>query len=70
MTKQGNSDKMNDKEFLTVADIQQLLHVGKNKAYSIVNLSCFPKIKIGKQYYIPQKDFIKWLDCNINKKIV
>ena len=51
----------NKKQILSVKDVQNILGCSKNKAYSIVGAQGFPKIKIGKQFYIPEEEFQKWI---------
>lgn len=46
---------------LDIKDIQRYLRCGHNKAYKIIQTKGFPRIKIGGRYYIPQKEFEKWL---------
>lgn len=45
--------EMTDK-LLSVSDIQEHLGIGRNKAYSLIKLKSFPKIKIGSTYHIPE----------------
>ena len=40
-------------EMLTPTDIQKHLKIGRNKTYQLIQLSSFPKIKIGNTYRIP-----------------
>lgn len=60
-----SSEKM-----LTAKDIQQLLGCGRNKVYQILNTNTLPKIKIGKQYYVPQSEYNKWVNRNLQKEIL
>jgi excisionase family DNA binding protein len=46
---------------LKVKDIQEALGCSGKKAYAIVNQKDFPKIKIGKTFYIPEDEFDKWV---------
>lgn len=66
---------MNDHQYsldkmLTAKDIQKLLGCGKNKVYQILGSNTLPKIKIGKQYYVPQSEYDKWVSRNLNKEIL
>ena len=45
-------------EFLTVKDLQEILHIGKSKAYELCKLKGFPVIKIGSKKLIYKKDVI------------
>lgn len=42
-------------KMLTVKDIAEHLNVGHNKAYAIVRLRGFPKVKIGRSYMLKGK---------------
>ena len=53
-----------DKKMYTVKDIKNYFNCGINQAYSIVNRKGFPKVKIGRKYYIPKEQFEKWVVRN------
>lgn len=53
---------------LTIKDIQTHLHIGRDTAYSLVKLSTFPSIKIGRTYLIPLAEYRKWLSKSIGKE--
>lgn len=46
-------------EMLTPTDIQKHLKIGRNKTYQLIQLSSFPKIKIGNTYRIPKEKYLK-----------
>lgn len=48
-------------KILKVNDVAKILGCSDKKAYSIVHQSDFPKITIGRGYYIPESAFSKWL---------
>lgn len=50
-------------------DIQKHLKIGRNKTYQLIQLSSFPKIKIGNTYRIPKEKYLKWISDNIRKTI-
>lgn len=54
---------------LTIKNISEELHIGKNKAYNLLKVEGFPYIKIGNQYLIPQEEFDKWIMANIGRHI-
>ena len=56
-------------KYLTVSDIKETFGCSKNKAYKIINIKGFPKIKIGKNYYIDHEAFLKWQKENMNTTI-
>lgn len=56
---------MNDQlvKVLTVKDVQEHLHIGKNKANSLFkDDNTFPSFKIGRQHFILESEYIKWLN--------
>lgn len=55
---------------LKVKDIQKNLGVSKDKAYTIIRTKGFPKIKIGRRYYIPEKEYEKWLKEHLRRKVI
>jgi predicted DNA-binding transcriptional regulator AlpA len=47
---------------LTVADIREILSIGRNAAYELMNQKDFPVYKIGKLYKRVNRDeFFQWL---------
>lgn len=56
-------------EMLAPTDIQKHLKIGRNKTYQLIQLSSFPKIKIGNTYRIPKEKYLKWISDNIRKTI-
>lgn len=60
---------MKENRMLKVSDIQNHLGVGKNRAYEIIKLKSFPKIKIGHRYYIPEDAYNKWIENYTKKNI-
>lgn len=46
---------------LTVKDLQQILKIGSNSAYTLIHSKAFPVIKIGQSYRIPAEPFYAWL---------
>ncbi len=58
-----------EKDYLTVKDLQSYLGFGKNKIYTLVNQNDFPKIKIGKNFLIPKEELNIYLKRKIYKTI-
>lgn len=58
-----------NKKYLSVNEARQVLGCSKNKMYKIIKLNGFPKMKIGKNYYIDQNLFEKWQDENMYTQI-
>ncbi len=46
-----------------------MLGVSKNTAYRILKLDGFPKIQIGKKFFIPEDDLTIYLKKHIGSKI-
>lgn len=50
---------------LTVKDLQQMLGIGKNLAYQLVNSNTIPHVKIGRKIIIAKVSIIEYL---VNKQ--
>lgn len=55
---------------LKVKDIQEHLGISRKKAYDLVTMKGFPKITIGRGYYIPEDQYKKWINENVKHKIL
>lgn len=53
------------RKYLHVKDIQNIFGCSKTKAYEIIKLDGFPKIRIGRNYYIDANGFEKWKSENL-----
>lgn len=56
-------------KYLTVKDIQDILQIGKNKAYNLCALKGFPAIKIGTTYRVEESLFNQWMADNVGTQI-
>ena len=56
-----------EKRVYTVEEIMDILNIGKNTAYALVNSGVFHFVKVGGHYRISKKSFDKWLDNMENK---
>jgi len=45
----------------TVSELYDILPLGKNALYKLVNQSDFPKIKVGKKILIPTEGLLQWI---------
>ena len=54
--------------FYTVEDIQQLLGIGRNSAYKLVNRKEFPTIYVGNRIIIPSDLFQSWVSQQATKR--
>ena len=52
-----------------ISDIQKIFSCSKPKAYDIIHIGGFPKIQIGRQFYIVPRDLERWLKANTNKHV-
>ena len=48
-------------QFYTVTDIKNILTIGANKAYNLVNSDGFPSLRIGRKILVPKDEFEKWV---------
>jgi|BioPla2DNA2_1021312.scaffolds.fasta_scaffold01377_12 excisionase family DNA binding protein len=53
-------------KMLRPKDIAKILDCSIDKAYRIINQKGFPKMMIGKRYYISQDEFEKWVKKSFN----
>lgn len=51
-----------EKRTYTVPEIQDILGIGKNSAYSLVKSGAFRTVRIGGSIRVSKKSFDKWLD--------
>lgn len=56
-------------KYLKPKDIQSILGFNMKKIYSIINRPDFPKIKVGRQYIIPEDKFYAYMDTRCYKII-
>ena len=48
-------------EILTPKEVSDILKIGINKTYSIMNSSAFPSYKIGNKMYVTNEALEEWL---------
>lgn len=53
---------MNDHEVLTIRELAEMLRVGKNRAYELVNVKAIPSFKIGSSIRVYRVAVIRWLE--------
>ena len=53
-----------DKRTYSVAEIMEILEIGRNKAYELCNSNAFRTIRIGKTIRVSKSSFDQWLDDN------
>jgi hypothetical protein len=47
---------------MTVREVQEELHIGRNKAYLLFKQPSFPSFMLDGTYLVARKDFETWLD--------
>ena len=57
-----------EKRTYTVPEIQDILGIGRNAAYKIVNSGAFKVVRVGGSIRISKKSFDIWLDEKDNQK--
>jgi len=58
-----------NKEYLTPKDVSSILRIGMTKTYELVNRADFPKIRIGRNIVVPQKQFEEYMTKCIGGKL-
>ena len=62
-----NDNPVYEKRVYTVEEIMDILDIGKNAAYALVNSGVFHYVKVGGHYRIPKKSFDNWLEAETTK---
>ncbi len=64
--------KMNfdENDFLTVKDIQTILHMSKTTVYKLLHQDDFPTLQLGGHILIPRVDFEKFINNYMGKKYI
>ena len=50
--------------FYTVSELAEVIPLGRNGLYKLVNSSGFPKIVVGRKILIPVKGLLQWMNEN------
>lgn len=58
-----------ERVFYTVPDLYNILPIGRNSIYKLVNSEGFPKLTIGKRIVIPITQFWEYIEKNIGQSI-
>lgn len=59
-----------DGEILTITSLMQILHIGKNTAYKLLNSGEIPSFRIGKTHKIPRKAFDDYIAEKSKRKVL
>lgn len=49
------------RDILTVEDLQEILNIGRNTVYELLNRNEIPSLRIGKQWRIPKDAVLHYL---------
>lgn len=55
-------------DVLTVAELQEILNIGRNSAYALLQSGTLPSFRIGKKWRIPKDAVLHYLGQWKNKK--
>lgn len=58
-----------DKLVYSTKEVAQLLSIGMNKVYELLQQNKIPSVKVGKKYIIPRKAFENWLNNCVSATI-
>lgn len=51
-------------DVVSINELMQMLSIGKNTAYNLLQSGAVKSIKVGKQYRIPKRFIIEYLNCD------
>lgn len=51
-----------EKQILKTKDLQEVLGIGRDKAYALMKSDAFPSVKLGKRYFVRKADLEEWID--------
>lgn len=50
-----------DKLVYTAHEVAEILNIGMNKVYELLERNVIPNVKVGRRYIIPKQTLEKWL---------
>ena len=50
-----------DDEILSIEDVMEILHIGKNSVYSLLKSNEIRNIRVGKRYIVPKQSVINFI---------
>ena len=65
LTKKTQTDKA-EKIFYSAKELQDKLGLGRNATLQLIKTDGFPKLQIGKKYYVPIRQLEDWIISNLN----
>lgn len=48
-------------EILSIEDVMEILHIGKNSVYSLLKSNEIQNIRVGKRYIVPKQSVINFI---------
>lgn len=60
----AKTEQVYEKRVYTVEEIMNILNIGKNTAYTLVNSGVFHFVRVGGHYRISKKSFDNWLESS------
>ena len=58
----------NDLSILTVNDIQEIMGLGRDRAYRLMHSDGFPAVLVGRTAFVTVENFMEWMDDYTYKK--
>ena len=52
----------NEQEFISLNELQEMLSIGRTKAYDLVTSGDLPAVRIGRSIRISKQDLTDWLE--------
>lgn len=52
---------------LKVEEVAQVLSISRTNAYTLMNSSGFPTLRIGHRMVVPKHKLVEWMDANMSK---
>ena len=52
-------------DVVTIRDIQDILHIGKNAVYDLLRENRIKSIRLGKKYIVPKRSIIRFLELSV-----
>lgn len=59
-----------NKEYLSVKDIQGIFKISRTSAYNLMTLRGFPSFRIGRKYLVEKNDFYEFIEAHKNTQIL
>lgn len=60
---------MDERAYYTVEEVQRIVGCSRTKIYQIIAAPTFPKMKLGRLYYIDKEEFAKWRKRNLYSSV-